>query len=149
MQKQEDSLLIKTGERHNWFSASVLCYLLLLHLSLSCSAGGGVGSTTGLMQRWKIPSVTQMDEFMQDNTCLPAASDSNAWVGQRCRLSVPENENLRGVGSSMCWTFIPGDGDVTSTWYHSLPVLWDAWAWASFLWEWFRIANRYGEEKIS
>lgn len=55
---------------------------------------------------------------------------------RRHRLTAPEDENLHGVCWCMWGTILPGNGDVASTWAHSLPVLWDTWA--NFLQEWFK-----------
>lgn len=52
------------------------------------------------------------------------------------RMTAPEDENPCGVHWCMCWMIHPGNGDVASTWAHSLPVLWDTWV--NFLREWFK-----------
>lgn len=59
--------------------------------------GRCAGGSTGPRRRWRIPPVTQMNDFMEYNASLPTAPDPNAEVMRRRRLTAPEDENPRSV----------------------------------------------------
>lgn len=65
---------------------------------------------------------------------------------RRHRLTALEDENPCSVHWRVCWTILPGNGDVTSTWAHSPPVLCNTWA--NFLWEWFKDGQTLQGRKV-
>lgn len=64
--------------------------------------GACSGASTALRQRWRIPPVTQTRDFMADEASLPTTPDPKAPARRRLRLTVPEDENPRGVSWCLC-----------------------------------------------